>query len=256
LTGIKSMFASNMIRPLIEKCKFEADTDILTLVYDLISKLIRTEEGFIPALSLSLIEAIAQTLRTKTNPATLYAACKCLAAMCVFSQGKDHAVAVGCVTQLVPLIGSPTVEVRRGALLALMNITNTQSGKKAALQGYAIPALAKRIFKEADEDCIIYAMNAMASVAEHPEGRRSDELCGPTTLSRIRWHQEYSKSEVLKSAAAETIYKLQWAPGEYQGEWKKSAVREGDNILEREEKQRELDEKLAEVAAVQKAVNG
>jgi len=124
--------------------------------------------------------------------------------------GKDACVQANIVPMLVELLAHPVPAVRIAASLALLHLTNCESGKVAALKCQALEALVEGALQDPDAMVQCQTMQALANLAEHPKAK-TDERMG-AAVEQLKGLQQTHSSDKVRHAAQLAIDQITWQP--------------------------------------------
>ncbi|KXJ18833.1 radial spoke head 14 homolog [Exaiptasia diaphana] len=164
--GTDGVVEAKLVSVLVKKLLGEED-EIKELILDTLHYCMRIETS--EALTSNAMEAFTQLLGHKS------ATIRCKAARDIMDlsfplEGKDRAVDVGAVPELVKLLQDCETDVRAQAAGAIMGITITTKGKYAAIEADAIPNLVELLLDRTSE-VRLNALKAITTLAEAPVGR-------------------------------------------------------------------------------------
>lgn len=124
-------------------------------------------------------------------------------------QGKNECVACEIVPMLVSLLAHPVASIRIDSTLALQNLTNCESGKKAALAADILQPLLDAC-SDPDEMVQCQSMQSLTNMAEHPVAKADPRVVAAVEeLTRAR---DTSRSDKVRHAAKLAIQQITWQP--------------------------------------------
>lgn len=124
--------------------------------------------------------------------------------------GKDACVQANIVPMLVELLSHPVPAVRIAASLALLHLTNCESGKVAALKCQALAPLIEAALDDQDPIVQCQAMQALANLAEHPKAKTDERMVA--AVQQLKVLQQSHTSDKVRHAAQLAIDQITWQP--------------------------------------------
>jgi len=256
-SGIDHLRLGGMFDILIEKVDSENCDACRSLCLETLSKCVRNLEGWKQCVrSDEIVPRIAKVMeRTLADPSTTQTSqqvtaaqgklresleprmnvlanlCQTVANIAAFSppgsglgtEGKDVCVKADLVRMITSLLPHPLRSIRLQASLALSHLTNTLSGKVAALECQAIQPLidaacADRrgedvglVALEEEEVVAAQSMQALINVAEHPKAKSDPRVQVAAGKLKII-AADQSRKEMVRHAAQMAVDQITWEP--------------------------------------------
>ncbi|WAR03909.1 RSP14-like protein [Mya arenaria] len=168
---------------------------------DLIGTLVNKLKTEVEEIKLLILDTLHFCMRVDTGKA-LKADAMTVAPL----EGKNKAVEVGCVAELVKLLADSSPDVKANAAGALMIITITTKGKYTALESTAIPPLVTLV-DDPTSEVRANSLKALTCLSEAPEGRK-------TLLEHVDKIKVHLNDEIpaVARAAQIAVRVIEWKP--------------------------------------------
>jgi hypothetical protein len=234
--GVQHLLSGGLIEQLVEKIGSEADLACRAQTLEILSVVLREPAGWKAATQAKIVPMVAKVLRAMltdaptlaatdavinadgviaTNLKPLFSTISFLAKVVAHIsavgalEGKDECVKCEIVPLLVTLLSHPVSSLRIQSSLALQNLTNAESGKKAALEAQAIQPLLDAT-KDTEEMVQCQAMQALTNLAEHPAAKGDERV--QQAVPDLKRASETAASAKVKHAATLAVQQITWQP--------------------------------------------
>lgn len=234
--GILHLMQHGLLKQLISKLPTETDATTHALCARTLAECVREPRAWSDAVAEGVVGVSAQVLRAKLDDVAVSAAADRVREangivatadkplMSSLEQlfrlvghvsapalsGKDACVEADLVALLTRLLEHPVPLVRGAAGLALQNLTNAESGKRAALKCDTLAPLCRVALQDEDEMAQAQAMQSLANLAEHPTAKTDPRVTD--AVEQLRRMQQQHASDKVRHAAKLAVDQITWQP--------------------------------------------